>query len=109
MLARTDTTTGGTPVPTPPLGPARRGVFRLALAWFAHAARWPRTGVNPRLLTLALALFSALGTGAFGQEPPSRRPDPNRLPAAADYARAERFLAAAVMPLVIGGTVVPNW
>ncbi len=27
----------------------------------------------------------------------------------ADYARAEKFLAAAVNPLVVGGSVAPNW
>jgi dipeptidyl-peptidase 4 len=45
-------------------------------------------------LVTGVALFSAQQPGAL---------------TAADYARAERFLAAAVSPLVIGGSVNPVW
>ena len=56
------------------------------------------------------ALFVALTPGALlvaqpGSQPVERRP----LVTAADYARAERFLAPNLQGLVAGGAVAPNW
>ena len=58
------------------------------------------------LVALALTLSSLLGAALSAQEAgQNRRIDPNRPPTAADYARAEKFLAAGVTPLVVGGAV----
>ncbi len=82
--------------------------------------RWasPRPGIAI-VPALALVLFALSTTVAAPQEPsdrgpvagrlPDEKPGALRAPTAADYARAERFLAPAVMPLVIGGSVLPDW
>ena len=73
------------------------------------------TGLEPRAtsarrLALAATMVASLASVMSGQDAQvNRKPDPNRGPTAADYARAERFLAPAVNPLVIGGTAVANW
>src|SRR5512139_1640098 len=77
----------------------------------------PPGTATPRVLALLLSALFIVGVSA--QDRPqgrpdtggqaSRQPDAPRPPTAADYARAERFLAPAVTPLVIGGSVVPNW
>ena len=58
--------------------------------------------------SLSFVLLAGALTSAQVRPPEPRR-DGSRGPTAADYTRAERFLAPAVMPLVIGGTVAPNW
>jgi len=58
---------------------------------------------------LVLACFLFAVTGAAQQGPPTGRPDAARGVTTADYQRAERFLAPALAPLVIGGNVVANW
>ena len=56
-------------------------------------------------LLVLLCVFAATSAPA-GQE---RRTDNPRPLTPADYARAERFLAPAINPLVIGGQVSANW
>jgi dipeptidyl-peptidase-4 len=51
--------------------------------------------------SIALACAVVFGASAAGQQRPALTAD--------DYARAERFLAAGVTPLVAGGSVTPNW
>jgi dipeptidyl aminopeptidase/acylaminoacyl peptidase len=57
--------------------------------------------MRPRLLSAILTLSVAGILAASAQQPSALT--------AADYARAEKFLAANVTPLVIGGSVFPNW
>jgi dipeptidyl-peptidase 4 len=49
----------------------------------------------------SLSLAAALGASVFAQQRPALTAD--------DYARAERFLAPAVTPLVVGGSVTATW
>jgi dipeptidyl aminopeptidase/acylaminoacyl peptidase len=53
------------------------------------------------IVLFALVLAGAVLRPAFAQD--------RQAVTAADYARAEKFLAPAVNPLVIGGTVMPTW
>ncbi len=61
----------------------------------------------------AVALLSALvvpePAAARQGRPPAAGPDARPAITAADYARAEQFLAPSVNPLVIGGRVTANW
>jgi dipeptidyl-peptidase 4 len=57
--------------------------------------------VRARLFCSILIVVVAGGLSAPAQQP--------RALTAADYARAERFLAPAVAPLVVGGGVSPTW
>jgi dipeptidyl aminopeptidase/acylaminoacyl peptidase len=57
--------------------------------------------MRPRLLSAILAVCIAGVLSAAAQQPHALT--------AADYARAEKFLAANVTPLVIGGSALPNW
>jgi hypothetical protein len=68
----------------------------------------PRLALPRRLFVTALAVLLA---GAAPSAQDARRADAPRplTITAADYARAERFLAAGVNPLVIGGQVNANW
>ena len=59
-----------------------------------------------RLFLLPLLVFVALAGPLAAQDRPATAPP---APTADDYARAERFLAAAVSPLVVGGSVSPAW
>ena len=59
-----------------------------------------------RVLALVACAFLVTAAGAQAQE---RRAEAPRGVTAADYARAERFLAPSVTPLVVGGIVVANW
>ncbi len=64
-----------------------------------------------RVRAFALAAIIALVAGSAARPAlaqPQRGGGPRPI-AAADYARAERFLAPTVNPLVIGGTVSANW
>jgi dipeptidyl-peptidase 4 len=49
----------------------------------------------------SLSLAAVLGASVFAQQRPALTAD--------DYARAERFLAPAVTPLVVGGSVTATW
>ncbi len=62
----------------------------------------PRTHTNPGRLSFLLLAFAAAPL-ALAQ--PAAQPGLT----AADYARAEKFLAATMNPLVVGGTVNPAW
>jgi dipeptidyl-peptidase-4 len=55
---------------------------------------------------LFVALAAVTMAAVAAQE---RRADAPGAVAAADYARAEKFLAAGVSSLVVGGSVTPNW
>jgi dipeptidyl-peptidase 4 len=63
--------------------------------------------VRPLLRLLVLAVASAVTLAAVAAQ--DRRADAPRVVTAADYARAEKFLAAGVSSLVVGGSVAPNW
>jgi dipeptidyl-peptidase 4 len=66
----------------------------------------PRTvRLSVRRLIILLAGFVAIVPG-IAQE---RRSDAPPVVTAADYARAEKFLAPAVTPLVVGGSVSATW
>jgi dipeptidyl-peptidase-4 len=78
-----------------------------------RAVTWPGT-------VAFLGLFLVIvGQGVSGRQQPartsvtpgqgSRQAGASSGPSAADYARAERFLAPAVTPLVVGGNVAANW
>jgi dipeptidyl-peptidase-4 len=56
-------------------------------------------------LWIVLALVSLAGSAGLAQAPAA----PPAALSAAEYARAEKFLAATVNPLVVGGSVAPNW
>jgi Na+/proline symporter len=51
---------------------------------------------------VALLLIFVVGVGVRAQQP-------SRAVTAADYARAEKFLAPNVTGLVVGGAVAPTW
>jgi dipeptidyl aminopeptidase/acylaminoacyl peptidase len=57
-------------------------------------------------LPILVLLLAALAAALSAQERPSNAPP---APTAEDYARAEKFLAPAVSPLVVGGSVSPAW
>jgi dipeptidyl aminopeptidase/acylaminoacyl peptidase len=57
-----------------------------------------------RQLTIVLALFAALAAGLSLEAQPAPR-----AVTAADYARAEKFLAPALAGLVVGGSVTPEF
>ncbi len=57
-------------------------------------------------LTLPVLLAAATLAAVVAQD---RRADAPPVPTAADYARAERFLAPNLSSLVVGGSVAPNW
>jgi dipeptidyl-peptidase 4 len=60
----------------------------------------------PHRLWIVLALVALAGSAGLAQVQSAAA----RLAVTADdYARAEKFLAAAVNPLVVGGSVAPNW
>ena len=61
--------------------------------------------VRTRAILLVVLLATAAAVPAMAQgQPVAQKPV-----TAADYARAEKFLASGVMPLVVGGTVQPSW
>ena len=61
--------------------------------------------VRTRAILLVVLLATAAAVPAMAQgQPVAQKPV-----TAADYARAEKFLAAGVTPLVVGGTVQPSW
>jgi dipeptidyl-peptidase 4 len=62
-----------------------------------------------RLSMVGLVVLLAVVIAATALSGQDRRPDSPRPPTAAEYARAERFLAPGVNPLVIGGQVTANW
>ena len=53
------------------------------------------------VVLLTVAVSPAFGQAQAGGSPPAVT--------AADYARAEKFLAAALTPLVVGGSVTAAW
>jgi dipeptidyl-peptidase 4 len=61
--------------------------------------------VRPTLSLAAFLVLAAFAAPAFAQDKPGG-PSPVT---AADYARAEKFLAAGMTPLVVGGTVSASW
>ena len=60
----------------------------------------------PRFVCLLAALLVTAAGPAAAQTRPAETP---RAVTAADYARAEKFLASAVSPLVVGGAVTVSW
>ncbi len=52
-------------------------------------------------ILISFSLVAILGASVVGQQRPALTPD--------DYTRAERFLAPAVTPLVVGGAVSATW
>jgi dipeptidyl aminopeptidase/acylaminoacyl peptidase len=56
-------------------------------------------------VVLFVAALAAVATTSAQERPANAPPAPT----AEDYARAERFLAPAVSPLVVGGSVSPSW
>ena len=65
------------------------------------------TVFRTRLLISAVAVSAVWSFGAsLGARPPQQAP---RAVTAADYARAEKFLAAGVNGLVVGGSVAATW
>ena len=52
-------------------------------------------------ILISFSLVAILGASVVGQQRPALTAD--------DYARAERFLAPAVTPLVVGGAVAATW
>ncbi len=69
------------------------------------SAQSPRPRQGAFIAGVTASVLLLMGTAA-AQE---RRPDALRALTADDYARAERFLAPSVNPLVIGGAVRANW
>jgi len=63
--------------------------------------------VRPLLRLLLCAAIGAATLAAVAAQ--DRRADAPLAVTAADYARAEKFLAAGVASLVVGGSVAPNW
>jgi dipeptidyl-peptidase-4 len=68
----------------------------------AEARRWALPAVALTVLAATPLLAAAQSAPAAAQAAPPAL-------TAADYARAEKFLAAAVNPLVVGGTVNATW
>ena len=68
----------------------------------------PRRSRNRAIALTALVVMAASFAAAPALAQPQRGDGPRPI-AAADYARAERFLGPTVNPLVIGGTVAANW
>ncbi len=62
---------------------------------------------RPVLRPLLPVLLAAATIAAVAAQ--DRRADPPAGPTAADYARAEKFLAPNLASLVVGGSVAPNW
>lgn len=61
------------------------------------------------LPAVALAVLAATPAPAAAQSAPAAAQTAPPAVTAADYARAEKFLAAAVNPLIVGGTVNATW
>ena len=77
---------------------------RAAPAPVSPAAHATMRRIMPHVIHRALAaliLAVAFSAPTAGQQRPALTAD--------DYARAERFLTATVTPLVVGGSVTPNW